>query len=464
MKNYSLLFFSLAALVLFGCNNRSEHSDGKETHKSFTGAKGEVRLMTLDPGHFHAALIQKVMHEQMNPVVHVFAPNGPDIEAHCDRINHFNTRIDNPTSWKLELYKEPDFFEQMISRKPGNLMNISGNNAKKTEYILKTVEAGINVIADKPMVISPEEFPKLEKAFIVAEQNGVLLYDVMTERYEITTIVQRALSRMPDVFGEIVMGSVDEPAISKESTHHFFKRVAGKPLVRPAWFFDTQQQGEGLVDVTTHLIDLIQWETFPEVMLFKKDVEIISSNRWTTDLTPTMFNNVTQLSEYPKYLYKDLKDSLLMVYCNGEINYTLKGVHAKASVQWNYQAPEGTKDTHRSVMRGTKSDLIIEQGEKEKYISTLYIVSKSNQLHDHELQQSIKKLSATYPGITLNQIEESKWTLNIPDKYKVGHEAHFGQVTEKYLGFLRDGKLPKWEVPNMITKYHTTTQALKIAK
>src|SRR5680860_320587 len=55
------------------------------------------------------------------------------------------------------------------------------------------------------------------------------------------------------------------------------------------------------------------------------------------------------------------------------------------------------------------------------------------------------------------------WTVEIPDKYKVGHEAHFGQVTEKYLQYLIDGKLPKWEVPNMIVKYYTTTEGLKKA-
>jgi hypothetical protein len=54
--------------------------------------------------------------------------------------------------------------------------------------------------------------------------------------------------------------------------------------------------------------------------------------------------------------------------------------------------------------------------------------------------------------------------LIIPAEYKVTHEAHFAQVTEKYLGFLKDGKLPEWEVPNMITKYYTTTSALKLAK
>ncbi len=40
--------------------------------------------------------------------------------------------------------------------------------------------------------------------------------------------------------------------------------------------------------------------------------------------------------------------------------------------------------------------------------------------------------------------------------YRIGHEAHFAQVTKKYLQYLEQGKLPDWEVPNMITKYYTT--------
>jgi hypothetical protein len=52
----------------------------------------------------------------------------------------------------------------------------------------------------------------------------------------------------------------------------------------------------------------------------------------------------------------------------------------------------------------------------------------------------------------------------IPGSYRVGHETHFSQVTESYLQFLKDAKLPDWEVPNMIAKYYTTTKALELAK
>ena len=53
--------------------------------------------------------------------------------------------------------------------------------------------------------------------------------------------------------------------------------------------------------------------------------------------------------------------------------------------------------------------------------------------------------------------------MEIPDSYKVGHEAHFGQVTEKYLNYLKSGNLPEWEIPNMIVKYYTTTEGMKKA-
>jgi len=464
MKNSSILYLFLA-VIFAACSGNQKSNQTEEKESMFTGAQNEVKIMSLDPGHFHAGLILKNMYDQVDPVVHVYAPEGPDVEDHLKRVEGYNTREENPTSWELKVYTGPDYLEKMLEEKPGNVMNVAGNNALKTDYILKTVEAGINVLADKPMVITPDEFPKLEKAFEVAAEKGVLLYDIMTERYEITTMLQRELSQMPSVFGELVVGSEEEPAITKESVHHFFKYVSGSALKRPAWFFDTKQQGEGIVDVNTHLVDLIQWEAFPEVILSKEDVEIVSAKRWTTDLTPEMFEKVTHLSEYPEYLKKDVEDGILKVYSNGEINYKLKGIHAKASVIWNYQAPEGAGDTHYSIMRGTKCNLIIEQGEKEGYKPQLYIHPVVDDLDEFtaNLESAVENLAEKYPGLNIEKIEEDVWKLNIPDEYKVGHEAHFGQVTDKYLKFLVDGKLPDWEVPNMIVKYYTTTEGMKAA-
>ena len=466
MKKLSFLVLSVSVALAACTGGGQKAKPTGDTKTMFTGAKGEVKIMTLDPGHFHAALVQKSMYDQVDSVVYVYAPEGPDLEDHLVRINGYNTRAEVPTTWEEVVYKGGDFFEKMLADKPGNVMVVSGNNAKKTDYILKTIEAEINVLADKPMVITPEDFPKLEQAFKVAAEKGVLLYDIMTERHEITTMLQRELSQIREVFGELQVGTEENPAITKESVHHFSKMVSGNPLKRPAWFFDVKQQGEGIVDVNTHLVDLIQWEAFPGVILSKTDVEIVSAKRWSTDLTPEMFENVTKLKEYPDYLLKDVENGVLKVYSNGEINYKLKGIHAKASVIWNYQAPEGAADTHYSIMRGTKCNLTIEQGEKEGYKPKLYI--EFNMLEGIEeftgsLYNAVDGLATKYPGISVEKLGDKTWTLVIPDHYNNGHEAHFTQVTEKFLQYLKDGKFPEWEVPNMIVKYYTTTEGLKAA-
>ena len=54
--------------------------------------------------------------------------------------------------------------------------------------------------------------------------------------------------------------------------------------------------------------------------------------------------------------------------------------------------------------------------------------------------------------------------VTVPDKYHNGHEAHFAQVTENFLKYLRAGKLPEWEVPNMLTKYATIMQAYELSQ
>jgi hypothetical protein len=455
------------ATLLSACAGGGQKTAEKSVPK-FTGAAGEVKLMTLDPGHFHAGLIQKSMYGQIDPTVYVYAPEGDDVMQHLARIEGFNKRAESPTAWIEKVFTGADYLEKMLAEKPGNVMMVAGNNAKKTEYIQKAVEAGLNVFADKPMVITPEAFPVLEQAFKTAEEKGVLLYDIMTERHEITSIVQRDLANNAEVFGGLIDGTPELPAVTKESVHHFSKMVAGNPLKRPAWFFDTAQQGEGIVDVTTHLVDLVQWGCFPEVILNKADVQMISAKRWTTEISPAQFEKVTSLKEFPEYLKKDVTDGTLKTYSNGEMTYKLKGKVAKVSVIWNFEAPEGTGDTHYSIMRGNICNVMIKQGQEEKYKPTVYIEATAASdlvAFEASLKKAVEQdIAAKYAGLKLNKLSDKLWTVEIPAQYSVGHEAHFGQVTEFYLQYLKDGKLPEWEVPNMITKYYTTTEGLKLAK
>jgi hypothetical protein len=116
-----------------------------------------ARLIVVDPGHFHAALVQKEMYPWLARQVAVYAPLGPDVLDYLNRIAQFNARHENPASWEIELHTGPDFFERMLRERPGNVVVLTGRNRPKIERIRASVEAGLNVLADKPWIISPAD-------------------------------------------------------------------------------------------------------------------------------------------------------------------------------------------------------------------------------------------------------------------------------------------------------------------
>lgn len=462
LRNFilSTLVFCLAMTCACTNSERSEKSKGTDGHK--------VRLITLDPGHYHAALVQKSMYEQVDPLVHVYAPDGPDVENHLGQIKRFNERAEDPTNWDQKVYTGDDFLEKMLAEKRGDIVVLSGNNRRKAEYIKASIDAGLNVFCDKPMCIDAAGFRLLEQAFAVADKNGLLLYDIMTERFNTTCILQKLLVLNKDLFGEMETGSPENPAVVKESVHHFFKYVAGAPLKRPAWYFDTTQQGEGLVDVTTHLIDLMMWTCFPEQAInYHKDVVINNARRWPTTLTRAQYEKVTGVSDFPDYFKDDLNnDGALPCYANGETTFTMKGICMKLSVTWNFQAPEGGADTHTSLFRGSKAHVIIRQGKEQDYRPEVYVepAPGADRVRVAEsVKRAVARLQSEFPGLKAESAEDG-WHIAIPGVCRVGHEAHFRNVMDAYLRYLAEGRLPDWEVPTMLAKYYITTKSLELAR
>lgn len=446
--------YLLIALFAMSCNTPSKESDSK------------IKLITLDPGHFHAALVQKSMYPDVDSTVYVYAPQGQDLNLHLEKIAAYNKDSINPTHWKEEVYKGPDFLKRMIADKKGNVVVIAGNNLRKTEYIKSAIEGGFNVLADKPMAIDEANFETLKTTFATAADKKLLLYDIMTERSEITNILQRELMGIPEIFGTLEKGSPEQPAVEMESVHYFYKYVSGKVLTRPSWFMDVSQQGEGIADVAVHLVDLVQWSCFPEQLInYEKDVQVNSARRWPTNMTLSQFTAITKNATFPDYLKKDVKDSILKVYANGEINYKLHDVHVKIQALWDYKAKAGG-DSHYALFRGTKANLVIRQGEAQGYKPTLYIEPAGTvNVADYEntVADKMNTLKAKYAGLELKKVDKG-WEVIIPEHYKNGHEAHFAQVMDRFLSYLKKGSMPSWEVPNMIAKYYTTTKALTLAK
>jgi predicted dehydrogenase len=431
-----------------------------------------VRLITLDPGHFHAALVQKSMYEDVDPVVYVYAPAGPDVQLHLERIKAYNGREKDPTHWSEEVYTGPDFFAKMMAEKAGNTVVLSGNNREKADYILGSLKAGLNVLADKPMVIDSVGFILLQQAFDTAARENLLLYDIMTERFEITTMLQREFAMIGDVFGTQEKGTADHPGVVMESVHHIFKQVSEKTLIRPPWFFDVNQQGEGIADVMTHLVDLVQWNCFPNQALdYRKDVRVDRAKHWPLELSAEQLDEITGMTSYPDYIMslKDAETGGFYIYCNGEIRYRLRDIHVLTRATWTYKDPLTADDTYYSLLRGTKANLEIRQGAQEKFKPTLYIEPVSGAIgiaaFKENLQKALTTLREKYPGIGVEPgLGGQGWKITIPENYKEGHEAHFARVMKNFLSYLKQHQMPAWEKPNMLAKYYTTTRGLEMAR
>jgi predicted dehydrogenase len=435
---------------------------------SVAAAEPPVRLITLDPGHFHAGLIQKEMYPGVDPAVHVYAPLGPDLLAHLGRVSAYNRRAERPTSWRLEVHAGPDFMERMLREKPGNVVVLSGRNRGKMDRILASVEAGLNVLADKPWLVAAADFPKLEKALDLAEAKGLVAYDVMTERSEITTVVQGELARDPEVAGTVGPGTEAEPAIEMESVHQLMKVVSGAVNLRPAWFFDTGEQGEALGDVATHLVDLVPYLLFPgQPIDYRSDIRLLGARKWPTVLDAAQLLRLTGEKQLDPALASRLKGGRLDYFANGEVSYVIRGTRVRLKALWNYEAPEGGGDTHAAVVRGSRSRVEVRQGAEQKWRPELYVVP--NRPADAPavkaaLEHRVAALAKARPGLTVED-EGARLRVGIPDRYRVGHEPHFAEVTERFLGYLKDPtSLPKWEKANMLAKYWVTTQAVELSR
>jgi predicted dehydrogenase len=426
----------------------------------------EVRLITLDPAHFHAALVQKDMLPGVSKRVAVFAPLGTDLLEHLARIERFNSRPERPTAWELDIHATARPLAEMLASKPGNVVVISGRNNGKIEKIRASLDAGLNALVDKPWVIRAEDLPALDAALDTADRKGLVAYDMMTERFEVTSILQKELVNDAAVFGTMVPGSEAEPGVSMESVHNIMKTVAGVPNLRPAFFFDVNEQGQAMADVGTHLVDLVQWMLFPnQAIRYQSDIKMVGARRWPTPMTPAQFRQVTGLAAIPAELAGSVHGGQFDYDANGQLRYQLRGIHVRLDILWKWESPSGT-DLHHAIFRGTNASVEVRQGEKERFRPELYVVAApgKQQAVAQALGNCLQRLQAVWPGIA---VENSGGELHvaIPERFRVGHEAHFAQVLGQFLEYLKAPKtLPSWERPNMLAKYYVTTTGVRMSQ
>lgn len=96
----------------------------------------------------------------------------------------------------------------------------------------------------------------------------------------------------------------------------------------------------------------------------------------------------------------------------------------------------------------------VRQGVAEGFTPTLYVEPSEGgdrACVESALREAVSKLSEECTGLDLAEAHPG-WSIVIPDELRVGHEAHFAQVTEKYFRYLVEGQVPPDEVLNALTK------------
>jgi predicted dehydrogenase len=428
------------------------------TAAALANGAGPLKIVTLNPGHFHAALIQKEQLPELSEEAWVYAPLGPDLAAHLNRIAGFNGRKDNPTRWCERIYAGPDYWGRMMAERPGQIVVLSGANRGKIERIHHIAASGLHTLADKPWIIEHRDLAKLAAALDEAEKRGVVAYDGMTQRYEVSCILQRELVGDDAVFGTPLAGSPAEPAVYMESVHYLLKLVAGVPNLRPGWFFDIEEQGEGLADVGTHLVDLVQWILYPSQAIdYQKDIRVLEGKRWPTPISAADFERVTGRG----------RADTLDYYCNNSVLYTIRGVHTRLDVEWGFEAPPGQLDTELAVFRGSRARVEVRQGKEENFQPEVYVVP--NHPEDKPairaaLDRKVEALEAQWRGLAVAD-EGARLRVLIPREHRIGHEAHFALLVSEFLKYVKNpAALPAWEKPNMLAKYYVTTKGVELAR
>ena len=165
------------------------------------------RLITLDPGHFHAALIQKEMYAGVSHRASPFTRPRDRSHRAPEPRRPLQSPPQNPTRWEMDVHAAPDFLERMLRRRPAMS---SCSPAAIAPRSTTSAPRWMPVCTCWPTSRGSSARPTCrssKKLSTAAQAKGLVAYDIMTERYEITSILQRELVNDPGIFGAILPGT-----------------------------------------------------------------------------------------------------------------------------------------------------------------------------------------------------------------------------------------------------------------
>jgi predicted dehydrogenase len=404
-------------------------------------------LLFHEPGHFHAALLLATRNARVDPSVHVYATPGPDLDRFVALIDGFNSRADTPTDWRLRLHTGPEPLRRLIDERLGTIVVVAGRNEPKLAAIAQLHAAGFDVLADKPWLTTSAALNDLAQA----TSGPPVVADLMTQRHDPVARLRRHIVATETVFGRFLADVADPidggdalPALEFASVHHLCKLVDGRPLQRPAWYYDVRVQGDGLVDIQSHNVDQAQWlleasrQVDPAQQL--DSIQLDAAMRWSTPVPLDVFAESTGLDAFPPSQLAEVQDGVLQLACNGQIDYRLAGVRVRQRAEWHGRTPVDGGDTHHSVARGTGAVVTVEHGPSTGNAPQLHVgpgPSEQGVLVDR-LAVAVEAWQSEFPGLGMRP-SRLGYELLLPPSAHVAHEESFAIVLDEFLDRVDSG-------------------------
>jgi predicted dehydrogenase len=415
-------------------------------------------LSFYEPGHFHAALTLRNENPRVANDVHLYAHPGPDRESFLALVDAFNSRPDSPTQWRVSVHEAEDPLTTLIADRRGDIVVLAGRNATKLATIARLHCDGFHVLADKPWLTSSAALPHLREA----TDGAPLAMDIMTERHEVLARLRQRIVTNSNLFGDFERDAA-VPAIEIATVHHLYKVVNGKPLRRPWWYYDVGIQGDGIVDVQSHLADQVQWLVMGEKPAeWSRDVELRAARRWTTPVPLDLYRDSTGQPEFPDALGDYVYGDRLELPCNGEIEFRLNGVGARLRAEWGQREAPGGGDRHPCTVRGTRADIVVRHGPETGPMAELDLLTKPGSGIDEPLAEAVASWQDEFPGLGFRPVNGG-FRFTIPDALRTSHESHFAMVLEDFLDYVDAGCWPEWLAPGIRLRYEILAHARELA-
>jgi len=377
-------------------------------------------------------------------------------------VEAFNRRPEEPTSWRPIVHTSDRPLDHLIAERRGHLAILAGKNDRKMAAMRRLHDAGFHVLADKPWMADSSGLDDLRHTLA----SGPLAVEMMTGRHDMMSILTRRLVRERDVFGDFHVDS-GQPAIEISGVHHLEKTVNGRPLRRPAWYFDIRVQGDGLADIPTHMVDQVQGLV---AAASSNDAgpapapELVSARTWATQVPLALFARVTGGSVFPPGLSDLVNGEELAYRANAELAFRVGAVSAALHTRWDLSAPSGGGDTHRSVIQGTRAEIRVEQHEGTGFRRRLSVVPRGEVDHVRgALASAVAAWQDAYPGIGV-AAAGSACEIRVPPALDVGHERHFPLLLAEFLSLVEGGGMPRDLAAATLAKYTLLSQAAAAAR